>query len=68
MLTRAGYRPAAIFGLWSTLVLARVVAATALEEGGWLVVLPTAAGFLFALYPALAESLFESSRGGWEIR
>jgi len=26
------------------------------EEGGSLVVLPTVAGFLFALYPALAES------------
>jgi hypothetical protein len=28
-----------------------------LEEGGSLVVLPTVAGFLFALYLALAESL-----------
>jgi DNA-binding transcriptional LysR family regulator len=28
----------------------------ALEEGGSLVVLPTVAGFLFALYLALAES------------
>jgi len=92
MLTKAGYRPAAIFGLWSTVLLAGVVAAAAgkafigssdalvaifaqalaggavlaavahamipvaLEEGGSLVVLPTVAGFLFALYLALAES------------
>lgn len=92
MLTRAGYRPAAIFGLWSTVLLAGLVAAAvgkafiggsdalvaifaqalaggavlalvahamipvALEEGGSLVVLPTVAGFLFALYLALAES------------
>jgi zinc transporter ZupT len=93
MLTRAGYRPAAIFGLWSTVLVAGVVAAlagkafigssdaliaifaqalaggavlalvahamipVALEEGGSLVVLPTVAGFLFALYLALAVSL-----------
>jgi zinc transporter ZupT len=92
MLTKAGYRPAAIFGLWSTVLLAGVIAAVAgkaliggsdalaaifaqalaggavlalvahamipvaLEEGGSLVVLPTVAGFLFALYLALAES------------
>jgi hypothetical protein len=92
MLTKAGYRPAAIFGLWSTVVVAGVVAAVAgkaligssdalaaifaqalaggavpalvphamipvaLEEGGSLVVLPTVAGFLFALYLALSES------------
>ena len=92
MLTKAGYRPGAIFGLWSTVLLAGVVAAAAgkaliggsdaiaaifaqalaggavlalvahamipvaLEEGGSLVVLPTVAGFLFALYLALAES------------
>jgi CRP-like cAMP-binding protein len=92
MLTKAGYRPAAIFGLWSTVLLAGLAAATAgkvfigdsevlaaifaqalaggavlalvahamipvaLEEGGSLVVLPTVAGFLFALYLALAES------------
>jgi hypothetical protein len=40
-------------------VLALVAHATipvALEEGGSLVVLPTVAGFLFALYLALAES------------
>jgi CRP-like cAMP-binding protein len=92
MLTKASYRPAAIFGLWSTVLVAGVVAAAAgkafigssealvaifaqalaggavlalvahamipvaLEEGGSLVVLPTVAGFLFALYLALAES------------
>jgi CRP-like cAMP-binding protein len=92
MLTKAGYRPLAIFGLWSTVLLAGVLAAAAgkafiggsdalaaifaqalaggavlalvahamipvaLEEGGSLVVLPTVAGFLFALYLALAES------------
>jgi len=91
MLTKAGYR-AAIFGLWSSVLFAGVVAAAAgkafiggsdapvaifaqavaggavlalvahamipvaLEEGGSLVVLPTIAGFLFALYLALAES------------
>lgn len=92
MLTKAGYRPATIFGLWSTVLLAGLIAAAAgkafiggsdalvaifaqalaggavlalvahamipvaLEEGGSLVVLPTVAGFLFALYLALAES------------
>jgi CRP-like cAMP-binding protein len=92
MLTKAGYRPGAIFGLWSSVLVAGVVAAAAgkafigssealtaifaqalaggavlalvahamipvaLEEGGSLVVLPTVAGFLFALYLALAES------------
>jgi zinc transporter ZupT len=92
MLTKAGYRPAGIFGLWSTVLLAGVIATAAgkafigssealtaifaqalaggavlalvahamipvaLEEGGSLVVLPTVAGFLFALYLALAES------------
>ena len=92
MLTKAGYRPVTIFGLWSTVLVAGVVAAAAgkafigssdalmaifaqavaggavlalvahamipvaLEEGGSLVVLPTVAGFLFALYLALAES------------
>ena len=95
MLTKAGYRPAAIFGLWSTVLLAGVVAAAAgkafigssdaltaifaqalaggavlalvahamipvaLEEGGSLVVLPTVAGFLFALYLALANRWFD---------
>jgi hypothetical protein len=29
MLTKAGYRPAAIFGLWSTVLVAGVVAAVA---------------------------------------
>lgn len=92
MLSKAGYRPRAIFGLWSTVLVAGIVAAAigkafiggndaleaifaqalaggavlalvahamipvALEEGGSLVVLPTVAGFLFALYLALAES------------
>jgi CRP-like cAMP-binding protein len=92
MLTKAGYRPLAIFGLWSTVLFAGVLAAAAgkafiggsdalaaifaqalaggavlalvahamipvaLEEGGSLVVLPTVAGFLFALYLALTES------------
>jgi CRP-like cAMP-binding protein len=92
MLIKAGYRPASIFGLWSTVLIAGVVAAVAgkafiggsdaleatfaqalaggavlalvahamipvaLAEGGSLVVLPTVAGFLFALYLALAES------------
>jgi CRP-like cAMP-binding protein len=92
MLTKAGYRQSTIFALWSTVLLAGIVAAAvgkifiggndaleaifaqalaggavlalvahamipvALEEGGSLVVLPTVAGFLFALYLALAES------------
>jgi CRP-like cAMP-binding protein len=92
MLTKAGYRASAIFGLWSTVVLAGVVAAAAgkafigssdalmaiflqavaggavlalvahamipeaINEGGSLVVLPTVAGFLFALYLALVAS------------
>jgi zinc transporter ZupT len=92
MLTKAGYRPAAIFALWSTVVVAGVVAAVsgnlfiddaeslvaifsealaggavlalvahamipeALHEGGSLVVLPTVAGFLFALYLALGQA------------
>jgi zinc transporter ZupT len=88
MLTKAGYRPAAIFGLWSTVLVAAVAGKAligssdalaaifaqalaggavlalvahamipvALEEGGSLVVLPTVAGFLFALYLALSES------------
>ena len=92
MLTKAGYRPGAIFGLWPTVLVAGMVAAAtgqafiggsdahtaifaqalaggavlalvahamipvALEEGGSLVVLPTVAGFLFALYLALVES------------
>ena len=84
---------AAIFGLWSTVLVAGVVAAAvgkafigstdalmaifaqalaggavlalvahamipvALEEGGSLVVLPTVAGFLFAFYLLLVETL-----------
>ena len=92
MLTRAGYRPKVVFGLWSTVLLAGVVAAAAgkmfigsseslaaifvqavaggavlaliahamipesIHDGGSHVVLPTVAGFLFALYFALVES------------
>jgi CRP-like cAMP-binding protein len=92
MLTKAGYRPAAIFGLWSSVLAAGVIASVAgmalfggndalgaifaqalaggavlalvahamipvaLDEGGSLVVLPTVAGFLFALFLALSES------------
>lgn len=93
MLSKAGYRPNAIFGLWSTVLVAGVVAAAvgklfigsaesevaifsqalaggavlalishamipeSIDEGGSLVVLPTVAGFLFALYLALEEAL-----------
>ena len=92
MLIKAGYRPRTIFLLWSTVLLAGVVAAAvgkvfigntdsltaiffqavaggavlaliahamipeALDEAGSLIVLPTVAGFLAALYPALSES------------
>lgn len=91
MLKRAGYRPFAIFALWSAVLVAGVVAAAAgkvfvgsgshvaifsqavaggavlavvahamipesIHEGGSLVVLPTVAGFLFALWLALAQS------------
>jgi zinc transporter ZupT len=92
MLRRAGYRPQTIFLLWSTVLVAGVVAAAlgkallggtdslsaiffqavaggavlaliahamipeAIDEAGSLIVLPTVAGFLVALYPALAES------------
>jgi CRP-like cAMP-binding protein len=92
MLTKAGYRARAIFSLWSTVVLAGIVAAVAgkafigssdallaiffqalaggavlaliahamipeaIHGGGSLVVLPTVAGFLFALYLALDAS------------
>jgi hypothetical protein len=38
-------------------LVAHAMIPVALEEGGSLVVLPTVAGFLFALYLALAESL-----------
>jgi CRP-like cAMP-binding protein len=89
MLRRAGYRPSAIFGLWSMVIIAGILAAAAgkafigssddslaifsqalaggavlalvahamipesISTGGSLVVLPTVAGFLFALYLAL---------------
>jgi CRP-like cAMP-binding protein len=89
MLTKAGYRAATIFSLWSCVVVAGIVAAAvgkafigssdalmaifsqavaggavlaliahamipeAIDEGGSLVVLPTVAGFLFALFLAL---------------
>ena len=92
MLTKAGYRPKVIFGLWATVLLAGVLAAAAgkmfigsseslaaifvqalaggavlalivhamipesIHDGGSHVVLPTVAGFLLALYLALAES------------
>jgi CRP-like cAMP-binding protein len=91
MLKRAGYSPAAIFALWSAVLVAGIVAAAAgkifvgsgshvaifsqavaggavlalvahamipeaIHEGGSLVVLPTVAGFLFALWLALAQS------------
>jgi len=92
MLRKAGYRPNAIFGLWSTVLVAGVVAAAAgklfigsseslvaifsqalaggavlalishamipesIDEGGSLVVLPTVAGFLFALFLAMEEA------------
>jgi CRP-like cAMP-binding protein len=92
MLRRAGFRPKTVFLLWSTVLLAGVVAAAAgkaflggsdslsavffqavaggavlaliahamipeaIDEAGSLIVLPTVAGFLAALYPALAES------------
>jgi zinc transporter ZupT len=92
MLIKAGYRPAAIFAVWSTVLVAGSVAAVtgnifienaeslvaifsealaggavlalvahamipeALHEGGSLIVLPTVAGFLFALYLALGQA------------
>jgi CRP-like cAMP-binding protein len=91
MLRRAGFRPPAIFGLWSTVLAAGILAAAAghtligsqaplvevfsealaggavlalvahamipeaIDEGGSLIVLPTVAGFLAALYLSLAE-------------
>jgi len=93
ILRRAGYSDNAVFGLWSTVLVAGVVAAAlgklfigsadsqiaifsqavaggavlalishamipeSIDEGGSLVVLPTVAGFLFALYLALADAL-----------
>ncbi len=92
MLSKVGYRPRIIFGLWSAVIVAGIVAAAAgkafigssdalpaifcqaiaggavlalvahamipeaIHEGGSLVVLPTVAGFLFALYLALTAS------------
>jgi zinc transporter ZupT len=92
MLTRAGFKPKRIFGLWSTVLVAGMLAAAfgkafisspeslvaifcealaggavlalvahamfpeALHGGGSLIVLPTVAGFLFALYLSLAPA------------
>lgn len=92
MLRRAGYRAKAIFSLWSTVLVAGVVAAAvgklflggtdsliaifcqaiaggavlalishamipeAIDQGGSIIVLPTVAGFLFALYLAMTEA------------
>ena len=91
MLKRAGYKPFAIFALWSAVLVAGILAAAAgkifvgsgshvaifsqaiaggavlalvahamipesIHEGGSLVVLPTVAGFLFALWLALMQS------------
>jgi zinc transporter ZupT len=93
MLLRAGYRPLKIFVLWSSVIVAGVMAAVlghfvfsgvesitavwfqaiaggailalvahtmipeAIDGGGSVIVLPTVAGFLVALYLALVESL-----------
>jgi CRP-like cAMP-binding protein len=93
MLRRARYSPRAIFGLWSTVLVAGIVAAVAgklfiggsesmtaiffqtvaggavlalvahamipeaIHDGGSVIVLPTVAGFLVALYFALLEAL-----------
>lgn len=93
LLRRADYSPRAIFAIWSTVLVAAVVAATAgkffigsseslsaifsqavaggavlalvahamipeaIHEGGSIIVLPTVAGFLAALYFALFETL-----------
>jgi zinc transporter ZupT len=92
MLKRAGYKPLGIFALWSSVILAGIVAAGAgkvfigsgshvaifcqalaggavlalvahamipesIHEGGSQIVLPTVAGFLFALWLALAQAL-----------
>lgn len=92
MLSKAGFSPRKIFLLWSSVLLAGVIASAAgkvllggsdsliaifcqavaggavlaliahamipeaIDEAGSLIVLPTVAGFLAALYPALAES------------
>jgi zinc transporter ZupT len=92
MLKKAGYQPGGIFGLWSAVLGAGIVAAAAgkmfvgsgshvaiffqaiaggavlalvahamipesIHDGGSLVVLPIVAGFLFALWLALAQPL-----------
>ena len=92
MLKRAGFRPSTIFALWSTVLVAGMVAAAigkafvgsgshlaiffqalaggavlalvahamipeSIHDGGSLIVLPTVAGFIFALWLALAQSL-----------
>ena len=92
MLKRAGYSPLGIYALWSSVLVAGVVAAAvgkvfvgsgshmaiffqalaggavlalvahamipeAIHEGGSLIVLPTVAGFIFALWLALSQSL-----------
>ena len=92
ILSRAGFQPKKIFGLWSTVLLAGIVAAVlgktfiasseslvaifcealaggavlalvahamipeAIHGGGSLIVLPTVAGFLFALYLSLSAA------------
>ncbi len=92
MLTKAGYKPKIIFGLWATVLIAGMIAAAAgkifigtseshaavffeaiaggavlalvshtmipeaIHEGGSLVVLPTVAGFLFALFLAMSAA------------
>jgi zinc transporter ZupT len=92
MLAKAGFKPRKIFLLWSTVLVAGIVAAAlgkafiggtnslaadfsqaiaggavlalvahamipeAIEEAGSLIVLPTVAGFLVALYPSLTET------------
>jgi CRP-like cAMP-binding protein len=92
MLTKAGYKPKFIFGLWTIVLITGMVAAVAgklllgsshshlavffeavaggavlalvshamipeaIHEGGSLVVLPTVAGFLFALFLALSAT------------
>ena len=92
ILLRAGYRPRTVFALWSSVLVAGLLAAVAghlligdphslaaifcqaiaggavlalvvhamvpeaIHEGGSLVVMPTVAGFLFALYVSLAEA------------
>jgi len=90
MLTKAGFKPKTIFALWSTVLIAGMIAAAAgkqfigsesmvavffeavaggavlalvshamipeaIHEGGSLVVLPTVAGFLFALFLAMSS-------------